>query len=169
MKTAYPFCRPAGLAVVIALLSGTACNRSGSPQDTSASGTATVVDSPATVGDPPMTDTLCYQHTNGRDTIMLELSIHSDTVSGHLHFNNYQMDDSQGAIMGQYRGDTLVVTYDFHAEGTHSRQEEAFLRQDRRLIRGSGDREEHKGLYRFKDLQAVDFENGQIFTPAPCR
>jgi len=85
-----------------------------------------------------------------------------------MHFKNYQIDGSQGTIRGQFRGDTLFVLYDFFAEGTHSIAEEAFLKRNDTLVRGFGERDEIKGIYRFRDRGDIDFSAGQVFRPILC-
>ncbi|MEC3881141.1 hypothetical protein [Parapedobacter sp. 10938] len=112
--------------------------------------------------------TSCYLHTHERDSVRLSINLVSDSVSGTLHFKNYQIDGSQGTVTGRFHGDTLLVVYDFHAEGSHNRTEEAFLKQGVDLIRGFGDREPDGNTYRFTDRGAIDFEAGQIFQPVSC-
>lgn len=116
----------------------------------------------------PVPVTSCYLYTHGRDSVYLSISVANDSASGTLHFKNYQIDGSQGIVEGRYYGDTLLVDYDFHAEGTHNRVEEAFLKRGPGLIRGVGDREPDGNTYRFTDRSAIDFEAGQIFQPVPC-
>ncbi|WP_353185970.1 hypothetical protein [Parapedobacter lycopersici] len=112
--------------------------------------------------------TACYRYVNGRDTVHLRLVIDRDSVNGTLHFRNYQVDGSSGSVSGRFRGDTLVVFYDFFAEGMHSVTEEAFLVQGDTYIRGFGERQETAGIHRFIDSRAIDFSDGQAFHPVPC-
>ncbi|MGK6352868.1 hypothetical protein ACMGDE_16295 [Parapedobacter sp. DT-150] len=142
-----------GWMAALSIVVSSACNPPATTQRTdNASADSTAV--PAAVAEAV---TSCYLHTRGRDTIMLQLSTRPDTVSGTLSFNNYQIDDSRGTVAGRYHGDTLIVMYDFHAEGTHNIQEEVFLRQGSMLIRGAGDRSK------------IDFSTGQVFQPVSCR
>lgn len=116
----------------------------------------------------PVAATSCYLHTHGRDSVRLRITVTNDSASGTLQFKNYQIDGSQGTVGGRFQGDTLIVIYDFHAEGTHNRTEEAFLKRGADLIRGVGDREPVENMYRFTNHSAIDFEAGQIFQPVPC-
>jgi len=116
----------------------------------------------------PVAVTSCYLHTHERDSVSLSITVADDGASGTLHFNNYQIDDSQGSVAGRFHGDTLFVIYDFQAEGTQNRTEEAFLKRGIDLIRGVGDREPVGNTYRFTDRGAIDFEAGQVFQPVPC-
>src|SRR3546814_9711342 len=77
----------------------------------------------------PVAVTSCYLHTHERDSVHLSITVANDSASGTLHFENYQIDGSQGTVEGRFHGDTLFVIYDFHAEGSHNRTEEAFLKQ----------------------------------------
>lgn len=98
----------------------------------------------------------------------MHIAVEGDTVRGKLQFKNYQIDGSSGTISGRFHGDTLLVHYDFFAEGTHNVTEEAFLKQGDQYIRGFGDRQEASGVYRFTDRQAIDFSDGQAFRPVTC-
>ncbi len=147
-----------------ALLMGGSCQGPTSPDERNAAQGDTVRQG-ITV---PKAVTSCYLHTHERDSVRLSITAASDSVSGTLHFNNYQIDDSQGTVEGRFHGDTLLVIYDFQAEGTQNRTEEAFLKRGTDLIRGVGDRGPVGNTYRFTDRGAIDFEAGQIFQPVPC-
>jgi len=110
----------------------------------------------------------CYLHVHGQDSITLDIAVDGDTVWGKLQFKNYQIDGSSGTVSGRFEGDTLLVKYDFFAEGTRNITEEAFLKQGDRYIRGFGDRKEVDGVYRFADKRAIDFVDGQVFRPVAC-
>lgn len=112
--------------------------------------------------------TSCYRYVNGKDSVYLVLTTDKDSVSGTLHFKNYQIDGSQGTIRGRFSDDTLFVRYDFHAEGTHNITEEAFLKRGGTLIRGFGERTASEEVYRFTDRGTIDFSEGQVFQPISC-
>lgn len=116
----------------------------------------------------PVAITSCYLHTHERDSVRLSITVATDSARGTLHFKNYQIDSSQGTVEGRFRGDTLFVIYDFQAEGSHNRTEEAFLKRGADLIRGIGHREQVGNTYRFTNHGTIDFEAGQIFQPVPC-
>ncbi|SFC08226.1 hypothetical protein SAMN05421747_10452 [Parapedobacter composti] len=134
--------------LILCLLLGYGCRPTGTSGDAGTAATRPANDDTvsASTGISPLADTVCYQHIHGRDTITLRLHVQADSVSGTLRFNNYQIDDSHGTVAGRFRSDTLVVLYDFHAEGMHSTQEEIFFREGRRLVRSTG----------------------QVFNPAAC-
>lgn len=116
----------------------------------------------------PVAITSCFLYTHELDSVRLSVTVVNDSASGTLHFKNHQIDGSQGSITGRFHGDTLLVIYDFHAEGTDNRTEEAFLKRGANLIRGAGDWEPIGNTYRFTNRSSIDFEAGQIFQPAPC-
>lgn len=116
----------------------------------------------------PVAVTSCYLHTHERDSVRLSITVAADSATGTLHFKNYQIDSSQGTVEGRFRGDTLFVIYDFQAEGSHNRTEEAFLKRGADLIRGIGDREPVGNTYRFTNRSTIDFDAGQIFQPVSC-
>lgn len=156
-------CRLASIGMVILLIGGScqgpASSREGNTAQNDTVPQGTVV---------PVAVTSCYLHTHERDSVRLSLTVANDSASGTLHFKNYQIDGSQGTVAGRFHGDTLLVIYDFHAEGTDNRTEEAFLKRGADLIRGAGDREPIGNTYRFTNRSAIDFEAGQIFQPVPC-
>lgn len=147
-----------------ALLIGSSCQEPTSSDDKNTAQGDTVSNGAVV----PMAATSCYLHTHGRDSVHLRITVTNDSASGTLQFKNYQIDGSQGTVSGRFRGDTLMVIYDFHAEGTHNRTAEAFLKRGADLIRGVGDREPVGNTYRFTNRSAIDFEAGQIFQPVPC-
>src|SRR5690606_5901841 len=147
-----------------ALLIGGSCQRPASSQNENTAQDDTVPQGTIV----PVAETSCYLHTRERDSVRLSITVANDSASGTLHFKNYQIDGSQGTVEGRFHGDTLLVVYDFHAEGTQNRTEEAFLKRGTDLIRGVGDREPVGNTYRFTDRGAIDFEAGQIFQPVSC-
>ncbi|MFB2120603.1 MULTISPECIES: hypothetical protein [Parapedobacter] len=154
-----------GMFGAIVLLTGGSCQgpssssqgQNGSQGDTLSQGTVI-----------PVVVTSCYLYTRERDSVRFSITVTNDSASGTLHFENYQIDGSQGTVEGRLHGDTLLVVYDFQAEGTQNRTEEAFLKRGANLIRGIGDRKPVGNTYRFTDRGAIDFEAGQVFQPVPC-
>ncbi|MGV3761054.1 hypothetical protein [Parapedobacter sp.] len=153
-----------GILGAAALLIGGACQGPASSQDENRAQGDTVPQGTVI----PVVVTSCYLYTREQDSVRLSITVANDSVSGTLHFKNYQIDGSQGTVEGRFRGDTLFVVYDFQAEGTHNRTEEAFLKRGVDLIRGFGDRRPVGNTYRFTNRGAIDFEAGQIFQPVPC-
>lgn len=149
---------------VTALLFGGSCQGPASSQDENTSHDDTVPQGMVI----PTAVTSCYLHIHERDSVWLSITVADDSASGTLHFNNYQIDGSQGTVEGRFHGDTLFVVYDFQAEGAQNRTEEAFLKRGSNLIRGVGDREPMENTYRFTDRGAIDFKTGQIFQPVSC-
>ena len=149
---------------VLAVWMGSSCQGPASSTTETTDSTALLPDA----GEPIVAETSCYRYTNGKDSVHLVLTASSDTVSGTLNFNNYQIDSSQGTVHGRFSGDTLFVRYDFHAEGTDNITEEAFLKRGGTLIRGFGDRSLNGNIYRFTDRGTIDFSEGQVFQPVSC-
>ena len=158
-------CRLFAVALgMIVVLTGGSCQGPSSSQDQNTTEGDTVPQGTVV----PVALTACYLYTHERDSVRLSITVANDSASGTLHFKNYQIDGSQGTVEGRFHGDTLFVIYDFQAEGTHNRTEEAFLKRGADLIRGVGDREPVGNTYRSTSRSAIDFEAGQIFQPVPC-
>ena len=109
----------------------------------------------------------CYLAVIGKDSILLNLNISNNMVSGYLHYRFSEKDKSGGKFIGTMKGDTIFADYQFMAEGMESEREVAFLRNGEELIEGYGDIEELNGRVVFKDHGSIKFE-GKPMVHADC-
>lgn len=130
-------------------------------------GKATVVEDPITGDTIVVRDTAkeenphtghCYLAVIGKDSILLNLSVNNNMVTGYLHYRFSEKDKSGGKFIGTIKGDTIFADYQFMAEGMESEREVAFLRNGEELVEGYGDSEERNGRMVFKDHGAIKFD-----------
>ncbi|MCC2589847.1 hypothetical protein [Chryseobacterium sp. MFBS3-17] len=108
----------------------------------------------------------CYMAASGKDSLFVKYSDNLGTITGKMHYKNFEKDSSSGDIVGMFDGDTLKVDYTFQAEGTQSTREIWFLKKDDQLIEGIGEYDESGETY--KDGAPVKFE-GQKLQTADCK
>lgn len=80
---------------------------------------------------------LCYAQKN-KDTLLLNIELNGDKVTGELYINRFEKDVNRGTINGTMKGDTLFADYTFNAEGMQSVREVVFLKKDDVIIEGYG-------------------------------
>lgn len=111
----------------------------------------------------------CYAYINtGRDSVLLQLHVAGQTVTGDLAYKLYEKDANTGTIRGEMRGDTLFADYTFASEGSESVREVAFLKKGNRLAEGYGEVEERNGRMVFKNKEKLSFNGGIILESVPC-
>ncbi|QFG53125.1 hypothetical protein [Chryseobacterium sp.] len=109
----------------------------------------------------------CYMEATGKDSLFVRLSDNLGTVTGKMHYKNFEKDSSFGDLVGMADGDTLKLEYTFQAEGTTSTREIWFLRKDGSLIEGIGDYNETGEQY--KDTKLLKFTGGHTLKAADCK
>lgn len=60
---------------------------------------------------------LCFIHTEGKDSTSIELVVNGDKVTGIMNWLPYQKDARKGKLDGKLHGDTARVTWSFMQEG----------------------------------------------------
>lgn len=88
--------------------------------------------------EPKNYDENCFLYAVNKDSISISYTIIEDKVTGKMHYNFFEKDGSFGDFVGEFKGDTLIGTYDFESEGMQSNREVIFLKQNDQLINGSG-------------------------------
>lgn len=116
---------------------------------------------------PPL-DIFCYRKTSQRDTILLKLKKAGNKFLGTLAFDNYQMDSSSGTVEGTAKGDTLILWYDFVAEGTHTIMEIVFKKQGNKLIRATGSIKTNGDSAYFENHAKLSFDTSQTLIQIDC-
>jgi hypothetical protein len=111
----------------------------------------------------------CYQYIANNDTVYLSLEVANTTVSGSLSYRLYEKDKSQGTLVGEMKGDTILADYTFFAEGTTSVSEVIFLQKNNQLVQGFGESTNANGKQVFKNRSTVDFSGSLVLTEIECK
>ncbi|MBA5245962.1 hypothetical protein H1R16_01115 [Marnyiella aurantia] len=109
----------------------------------------------------------CYMETTGKDSLFVRISDNLGTVTGKMHYKNFEKDSSFGHLVGMADGDTLKLEYNFQAEGATSTREIWFLKKDGNLIEGIGEYNETGEQY--KDPKLFRFTGGHTLKSADCK
>lgn len=110
----------------------------------------------------------CYQYIADNDTVSLSIVVAGNIVSGSLLYALYEKDKSQGALVGELKGDTLIADYTFFAEGTTSVSEVVFLKKNNQLVQGFGESTDVAGKQVFKNRSTLDFGDSLVLTETGC-
>ena len=113
------------------------------------------------------TTTACYMEATGKDTLFAQIDDNLGTISGVLHYKNFQKDSSSGDIIGFSSGDTIKVDYTFQSEGITSIREIWFLKKDGKLWEGIGAYDATGE--RYADAKKIKFEEGHVLSTANCK
>ncbi len=103
-----------------------------------------------------------------RDTMVLHLQQHGDSVTGKMNFDNYEKDSSSGEVKGVVDGDVIKLWYSFQSEGMHSTAELFFKQENGSLIRGIGDIISKADTSYFTDHSAITYPPDQSFSKIIC-
>ena len=110
----------------------------------------------------------CYQKVAQRDTFLIQLNQYGDSVSGTMHFDNYQKDSSKGMVRGSIQNDIVVLWYDFFSEGMHSVMEIVLKKTESGLVRAFGPMETRGDTAAFKNHSELKFDEQQTFLKIEC-
>lgn len=108
----------------------------------------------------------CYLDVVGKDSLFVRIDDNLGTISGKMHYKNFEKDSSYGDLTGIVSGDTIKAEYVFEAEGTTSTREIWFLRKDGNLLEGIGEYDATGENY--ANGSSVKFEKGHTLKPADC-
>ena len=117
--------------------------------------------------------TECYKALYEQDTINLKINnFKNGEVTGDMEMRLAKMPVKIGEIAGEYRGDTLFVSYTF-IEGINKKltykNPMAFLKKENELILGNGQLETSMGASYFVKGTPIDFERVKYkFTAVDC-
>jgi hypothetical protein len=146
------------ITIFLAVILTAGCQR----KPEAATVTETVVEEPVS-----MTSGECYLVVIGKDSIIMQIDVENNSVTGHLHYRFQEKDKSGGTLFGNLRGDTLIADYKFMSEGMESEREVAFLKSGEGFVEGYGDIEEQGSRMVFKDIRTLKFD-GQQMQRADC-
>jgi len=128
--------------IILILIIFASCNND--PLETETRSDSTVIIEPGQPTTKPVSDTSiqdasgCYLKVLGRDTMIVQLDQHGDSLSGKMVFDNFEKDGSRGTVHGKISRNTIKLWYDFHSEGMQSVMEIWFRLEGKELIRGIG-------------------------------
>ena len=115
----------------------------------------------------------CYQSIYENDTIELNVgTLKSGKISGDMVMKIVDRPKKVGKIAGEFRGDTLFVTYTF-IQGANDKltfkNPMAFLKKGNELILGNGKIQTTMGASYFVKGEPIDFDNVKYkFTAIDC-
>lgn len=116
----------------------------------------------------------CFIAIDGVDTGKMQLETTAKgKVTGKLVIDYLDKGDSDGELLGKFKGDTLFIDYTFKVGTTNKtiyKNPLAFLRRDGKLIMGVGQIETFLGKSSFVKGKAINFERGRFtFSPDDCK
>jgi hypothetical protein len=92
----------------------------------------------------------------------------SATVTGILHYDNFQFDDSSGTFSGTFENNILLGDYSFTAEGMDSIRQLIWKRSDNDFIQGFGDYNTIDGREIFSDPTKIYWDPVYTYTNSSC-
>lgn len=115
----------------------------------------------------------CYTAVDSLDTATMSLITAKDgKITGALLINYSDKGDSEGTLLGKFKGDTLFVDYTFKIGSinkTFYKNPLAFLKKDDKLFMGVGQIETFLGKSSFVKDKPINFERGRFtFSSNPC-
>jgi len=116
--------------------------------------------------------TNCYIAVDGKDTARMDLNYYGKKIKGKLVVNYDKKDNNHGEFEGAFKGDTLIVIYNFKiGKGSIGyRNPLAFLKKDGKLIMGIGRMESAMGRTYFRKDVPLDFGRGRFtYAPIACK
>lgn len=115
----------------------------------------------------------CYIAVDGPDTAYLNLDSRANgKITGKLLINFSEKPKNDGALEGEFKGDTLYANYTFTTgeNKTVYKNPLAFLKDGGRLHLGVGEIESYLGKSYFKKGTTIDFERGRFkFDSLACK
>lgn len=111
----------------------------------------------------------CYQYASTADTISLKLIHVGESITGSLVYNLKEKDKNKGTIQGAMKGNLLVADYTFMSEGMQSVRQVAFKLEGNSFTEGYGDIDMQNDKARFKNIDALQFNNAMKLVEVDCQ
>ena len=116
----------------------------------------------------------CYMAVDGKDTAWLNIeTVKSGKVEGDMLIKYAGKPKNDGAIKGEFKGDTLFADYTFTTgdkKGQENRNPLAFLREGNKLTLGVGVIETYLGRAYLSKTEPINFAKGRFkFNKGECR
>lgn len=111
----------------------------------------------------------CYRYAKNKDSIsMTIIRGEGNKVSGDLVYNLFEKDGNFGTFEGVFKGDTLLIDYNFESEGMKSLREDVFLKRGENLLRGYGEMAEINNKQIIKERKNIKFDEDFALSKTPC-
>ena len=115
----------------------------------------------------------CYKALYENDTLSLKINaLKNGKISGNMEMAIFNLPKKIGKIYGEFRGDTLFVSYTFIQGGYEKvsyKNPMAFLKRGNELILGIGKIQTTMGASYFVKSSPIDFDRVKYkFIPAEC-
>ena len=81
----------------------------------------------------------CYGFTDGKNTVMLDVTDNKEQVKGNLSYALAEKDKNEGTFTGSVNYNILMATYTFQSEGKTSTRMVAFKIEGNKLMEGHGE------------------------------
>jgi hypothetical protein len=111
----------------------------------------------------------CYLYASATDTISLKLIHVGEAITGTLVYNLKEKDRNKGTIQGSMRGSLLVADYTFQSEGMQSVRQVVFKLEGNSFVEGYGDIDVQNDKARFKNIDALQFNNAMKLIEVDCK
>ncbi|MGQ2985509.1 hypothetical protein [Flavobacterium sp.] len=115
----------------------------------------TTVTTPAT---EPMAEKECYLKVMKKDTIIVEIERHGDSIHGIYHWKPFEKDKKISTYKGVMNGNTANVVAQSQQEGMDFKEEVIFTVTDKTLAVKFGEMKEDKGIWKYKDVSKTSEE-----------
>jgi hypothetical protein len=88
------------------------------------------------------------------DSLVMNLHIKNDSVTGVLNWLPAQKDKMTGTLVGTIQDDVITAIYTYSAEGTMAKEEKILKLDSNRIFFKTGELEERNGVWTLKDKTA---------------
>lgn len=157
--------------VLLLALSWMGCNNASKENNTTAD-TSGQKAAPQTAITEPQTSTLqagCYRAVQNRDTILLQLEINGNIVTGQMQYDNFEIDGNVGTINGVLQGGRISGVFTYASEGMWSVREIVFeVRNGQLLQADTRNMKLDKDTLRFANPDSLVFDAQRPFSSVRC-
>lgn len=115
-----------------------------------------------TLAQTSLPDTGTYAYYGNGDTIVLNLDILDNTISGDLYYHLKEKDRNSGTIEGYMQDSIFRGLYRYLSEGVVSYREVAFVVRKGQLTEGTGPQINNGDTFVFRHPHALDYTNEPI-------
>lgn len=99
----------------------------------------------------------CFQDITGSDSLLVQLTIIGNDVTGTLRRLPAEKDKMVGTLNGIMQNDTITAVYSYQAEGTSAREEKVFRLTTDSLFIKHGELIDQNGMWVLKNKRTAQF------------
>ncbi|MBT1685699.1 hypothetical protein [Dawidia soli] len=99
----------------------------------------------------------CFQDITGNDSLLVQLTIVGNDVTGTLRWLPAEKDKMVGTLNGILQNDTITAVYSYQAEGVNAREEKIFRLTTDSLFLAHGELVDQNGTWVLKDKRTARF------------